>query len=65
MFYLPGGEKINGANIIVNLLVGLIALAVGYFIRKYIAAKINSAEESAKIIEDAQNQAEAIKENPH
>lgn len=46
-----------------NLIIGLIALAAGYFIRKYIAeAKINSAEESAKkIIEDAENKAESIK----
>ncbi|CDI40677.1 endoribonuclease Y [Tepidanaerobacter acetatoxydans Re1] len=38
-------------------------MAVGYFIRKYIAeAKINSAEESAKkIVEDAENKAESIK----
>lgn len=45
------------------LATGLIALAVGYFIRKYIAeAKINSAEESAKkIVEDAENKAESIK----
>nr|WP_296970672.1 ribonuclease Y [Tepidanaerobacter sp. EBM-38] len=47
----------------VTLATGLIALAVGYFIRKYIAeAKINSAEESAKkIVEDAENKAESIK----
>jgi len=47
----------------VNLIIGLIALAAGYFIRKYIAeAKINSAEESAKkIIDDAENKAESIK----
>jgi len=47
----------------VNFIIGLIALAAGYFIRKYIAeAKINSAEESAKkIIEDAENKAESIK----
>lgn len=46
-----------------NFIIGLIALAAGYSIRKYIAeAKINSAEESAKkIIEDAENKAESIK----
>ncbi|AEE91442.1 2,3 cyclic-nucleotide 2-phosphodiesterase [Tepidanaerobacter acetatoxydans Re1] len=53
----------DGVNIIAILATGLIALAVGYFIRKYIAeAKINSAEESAKkIVEDAENKAESIK----
>ncbi|HHV19604.1 MAG TPA: ribonuclease Y, partial [Thermoanaerobacterales bacterium] len=53
----------NSVNIIVNLAIGLIALAAGYFIRKYIAeAKINSAEESAKkILEDAENKAESIR----
>ncbi|HHY70983.1 MAG TPA: ribonuclease Y [Thermoanaerobacterales bacterium] len=53
----------NSVNIIVALTTGLIALAAGYFIRKYIAeAKINSAEESAKrILEDAENKAESIK----
>jgi len=42
---------------------GFIALAAGYFIRKYIAeAKINSAEESAKkILEEAERHAESIK----
>ncbi|WP_213975656.1 ribonuclease Y [Tepidanaerobacter acetatoxydans] len=53
----------DGVNIIAILATGLIALAVGYCIRKYIAeAKINSAEESAKkIVEDAENKAESIK----
>ncbi|MCG1011789.1 ribonuclease Y [Tepidanaerobacter sp. GT38] len=53
----------NGANLILNLIIGTIATIAGYLIRKYIAeAKINSAEESArKIIEEAENQAESIK----
>lgn len=56
-------KSINSTNLIVNIITGLIALAAGYLIRKYIAeAKINSAEESAKkIIEDAENKAESIK----
>jgi ribonuclease Y len=56
-------KSINSGNILANLIVGLIALAAGYLIRKYIAeAKIQSAEESAKkIIEDAENKAESIK----
>ena len=56
-------KSINGANLILNLIIGTIATIAGYLIRKYIAeAKINSAEESArKIIEEAENQAESIK----
>ncbi len=56
-------KSINSGNILANLIVGLIALAAGYLIRKYIAeAKIQSAEESAKkLIEDAENKAESIK----
>lgn len=48
---------------IIPLATGLIALAAGYLIRKYIAeAKINSAEESAKkIIQEAENKAGSIK----
>ncbi|HHY42250.1 MAG TPA: ribonuclease Y [Thermoanaerobacterales bacterium] len=63
MFYLQEVKSINGANLILNLIIGTIATIAGYLIRKYIAeAKINSAEESArKIIEEAENQAESIK----
>lgn len=50
-------------DVIVTLVIGFAALALGYFIRKYIAeAKIKSAEESAKkILEDAEIKAESIK----
>jgi len=63
LFYLQEVKSINGANLILNLIIGTIATIAGYLIRKYIAeAKINSAEESArKIIEEAENQAESIK----
>ncbi|HHV83594.1 MULTISPECIES: ribonuclease Y [Tepidanaerobacter] len=50
-------------NVLATLVIGFVALALGYFIRKYIAeAKIKSAEESAKkILEDAEIKAESIK----
>ncbi|MGI6485231.1 MAG: ribonuclease Y [Thermoanaerobacterales bacterium] len=53
----------NLTSVIVTVIIGLITLALGYFIRKYIAeAKINSAEESAKkILVEAENKAEALK----
>ncbi|WP_422448759.1 ribonuclease Y [Thermoanaerobacterium sp. DL9XJH110] len=53
----------NPVSIAVTVITGLVTLAAGYLIRKYIAeAKINSAEESAKkIIEEAEKKAESIK----
>ncbi|HHW02785.1 MAG TPA: ribonuclease Y [Thermoanaerobacterales bacterium] len=53
----------NLFSIIITVITGLVTLAAGYLIRKYIAeAKINSAEESAKkILDEAEKKAESMK----
>ncbi len=53
----------NGLSIVVALLVGVIALAAGYFLRKYVGeARIASAEQEAeKILQEANRNAEATK----
>ncbi|GAB4246795.1 MAG: ribonuclease Y [Thermoleophilia bacterium] len=53
----------DGTWIVVALLVGLVGLAAGYLLRKYVGeARIASAEQEAqKILQEAQRQAEAIK----
>lgn len=50
-------------SIVITIITGLVTLAAGYLIRKYIAeAKINSAEESAKkILDEAEKKAESMK----
>lgn len=52
-----------GFNILISIIVGIIGVACGYAVRKYISeGKLNNAEElSKKIIYDAQHQAQTQK----